>query len=561
MRISAKRTRHSIKLALRSYDAFAFLTITSLTVAMSVALSLICAKHITRVYGTPGAIVILEYLGGYWLRNWLWGIGILAIFAALLPLKGLELLFHSLFERPLYPTRESVSLQRTYRIVTAVGATLVLLLLAIHVPITHLRYGRAITIVGYAFVPMSIFAVYVIAYRGRLEMRRPVLALASHAFDVRSFNVAGHAHISSEAAQEIDYFVHIRRKEFAYIIDGDPSSGMLYHGHKALFDTLSHVFSCKPQQLRLFTNTTAAIECALKECCETIKDQPPGQILTTDADYDSVREEIGKKATTYHHEIKIVEIANDVRRGMSAEHVMGTIISQISSDTRIMCLSHVLHKTGFIMDSKLLVESLAKRKKGGRPYVILDAAQAFGQIAIAPDVLDAFNYVATSGHKWLLSEETIGILRSNENPTACAPVTYFEQPSGSLSKYDSDSKESLATIVTHPRLSLAASLSDLLQTGIVKVAAHNLQMRTLFMDLLSSPRYRVVENAAPSGICLIETPLARKLYQVLSDQGIIVGLVREAGPDSALALRICFHYYHSEADVRALVHALLRADG
>jgi selenocysteine lyase/cysteine desulfurase len=57
-----------------------------------------------------------------------------------------------------------------------------------------------------------------------------------------------------------------------------------------------------------------------------------------------------------------------------------------------------------------------------RIMLVVDGAQAVGNISVGREVLSASDFYATSGHKWLLGKSSLGFLVSNPTRLAAAGI-------------------------------------------------------------------------------------------------------------------------------------------
>ncbi len=77
----------------------------------------------------------------------------------------------------------------------------------------------------------------------------------------------------------------------------------------------------------------------------------------------------------------------------------------LTPKTRLVAISHILWNTGKIIPIKLVADLLLEHPN--KPYLLVDAAQSFGQISIkdAASVADIYGF---TGHKWACGPEGLG---------------------------------------------------------------------------------------------------------------------------------------------------------
>ena len=89
----------------------------------------------------------------------------------------------------------------------------------------------------------------------------------------------------------------------------------------------------------------------------------------------------------------------------TAAGVLKEVDQALRPATRLVVLSHLLWNTGQIMPIAQVAEQL--RGHGRQPFLLVDAAQSFGQIPVA-DAAAAADIYAFTGHKWACGPEGLG---------------------------------------------------------------------------------------------------------------------------------------------------------
>ncbi len=85
--------------------------------------------------------------------------------------------------------------------------------------------------------------------------------------------------------------------------------------------------------------------------------------------------------------------------------VIKTLENHLKDSTKLVVLSHLIWNTGEIMPIELIVDVLSTCKS--QPFLLVDAAQSFGQIPIKQAASKADIYAFT-GHKWAFGPEGLG---------------------------------------------------------------------------------------------------------------------------------------------------------
>lgn len=555
------RVIQNLKRAGRSYDVFKLLVLGTANAVLLLALVTRGRDQLSRSYGNDAVVTAAHYCLTYWFAHW--QLALLLVFL-LLAVFGFDVLrqpFHALFRAPLLPTVERPHYQRhVRRLNTALKLTFCLALL-VHVPLIHLRVGTWAPIWLYVFIPAPVVAVYIWIYGGELQLRRPAPALARHTYPSSAFNVAGVAYISEEARAELDFYEQVDDR-LGYLIRGDARRESLWRGHGEFLRTIGMFLGADHMALRLFTNTTRALDHAVQECCQDLaaRGQKP-RLVTSDAEYGSVYKMLTTWADHYQVPLQVARIRERIYRGASSQEVLAELLRVLQPGADVVCLSYVCHETGFVMPLRELIHEVRSGAGTAGPRFIVDAAQAAGHIELDAEIVNGAHYFATSGHKWLLGQETLGILFANNAPGLAPPLPPPIKSDESLSVWapeDELQKENLATIAPAPRLTLNAALADITQARMSAIARHNAGLARRFKELIGAhPGFRVVPIRAACGIVVVETRNPRRIERYLRREGFIVGTNNLSGLRPAL--RICFHYYHSEADVDGLAHAMFTA--
>jgi len=93
------------------------------------------------------------------------------------------------------------------------------------------------------------------------------------------------------------------------------------------------------------------------------------------------------------------------RQAAPEQRVLDALEQALSADTRLVVLSHLLWKTGQRMPIGAVADRLAAHP--GRPWLLVDGAQSFGSLPVAPEAARADIYAFT-GHKWCCGPEGLG---------------------------------------------------------------------------------------------------------------------------------------------------------
>ena len=244
--------------------------------------------------------------------------------------------------------------------------------------------------------------------------------------------------------------------------------------------------------------------------------------------------------------------------------VLEAINQALTPRTRLVVLSHLLWNTGQVMPIAAVAKQLNQHLQ--QPYLLVDAAQSFGQIPVE-DAAAAADIYAFTGHKWACGPEGLGGVALSERVVANAAPTVIgwrslrdeskaDLNSSDLFHHDSRRFE-VATSCVPLMAGLRSSLQLLDQTGSAQQRWE--RIRTLSGMLWQA--LQGLERVTP----LLELPPASGLvsFQITGDvppvehvkqlgaQGL---WIRDLADPSCL--RACTHITTTEDDINALVAAI-----
>ena len=101
--------------------------------------------------------------------------------------------------------------------------------------------------------------------------------------------------------------------------------------------------------------------------------------------------------------------------GSTDAGVLNELEQALRPTTRLVVLSHLLWNTGQVMPIAKVAEQLSAHNR--QPFLLVDAAQSFGQIPVA-DAAAAADIYAFTGHKWACGPEGLGGVALSERVLA-----------------------------------------------------------------------------------------------------------------------------------------------
>ena len=244
--------------------------------------------------------------------------------------------------------------------------------------------------------------------------------------------------------------------------------------------------------------------------------------------------------------------------------VVEAIERTLTPRTRLVVLSHLLWNTGQVMPIAAVAKQLHQHPQ--QPFLLVDAAQSFGQIPVE-DAAAAADIYAFTGHKWACGPEGLGGVALSERVVAEASPTVIgwrslrDESKVDLSSTDLFHHDSRRFEVATSCVPLMAGLRCSLQ---LLENAGSAQQRWDHIRTLSGKFWRALQgldHVTP----LLEVPPSSGLvsFQIIGDvaptehvkqlggQGL---WIRDLADPSCL--RACTHITTTDDDINALVAAI-----
>jgi selenocysteine lyase/cysteine desulfurase len=309
---------------------------------------------------------------------------------------------------------------------------------------------------------------------------------------------------------------------------------------------LAELVDCGVDEIALNRNATEGLCTAI----HGIDLKPGDEVLLSDWDYDSMRHAWEQRAR--RHGVVIKRVAYELMD--SDEAIVRAYHSAITSRTKVMHLTHMVHYTGRVLP----VQQLCRLARERDIQTIVDAAQSFAQLPLSFRALGC-DYLAMSLHKWLCAPFGTGMLivkaaRIEALWPLMAP--FAEQPKGiekidgwNLGTYSSPAEHAIEPAIDfHNRIgtpAIHARLRDLSRYWVERVSSlPGFRMHTPMerQDLAAVTLFSI-DGRAPEDV-------EKRLRE---DHGIRVR-ARRRGKLSGL--RVSPHIYTLKADLDRFVEAL-----
>jgi selenocysteine lyase/cysteine desulfurase len=193
----------------------------------------------------------------------------------------------------------------------------------------------------------------------------------------------------------------------------------------------------------------------------------------------------------------------------------------------------------------------------------IDGSQAVGNIMVGDDAFFRSAYYAFDGHDWLLGSPSIGILVRNDwllrvagGVPQAAPTP---RPFSSIRQADGGDIPR-AFDEFSPRFALNFVLQqEWLAVGVENATRHTKKLASLFRDEMHKRSIRTIGiSRESSAVVITDMPQLEAMYHAPELKRLDCRMVTAVLDDGqqASGIRLCFHHYHSDEDVRDLAEVI-----
>jgi L-cysteine/cystine lyase len=331
---------------------------------------------------------------------------------------------------------------------------------------------------------------------------------------------------------------------------------------------LAHWCGAPPHRLALTENVTMG--CVLP--LWGLPWRPGEEILLGDGEHDGVIAACHELAHRFDLAIQPLTLQGlnhasdhgDDHSGHADGLVLDSLERSLTPRTRLVVVSHLLWKTGQQMPIAAVAERLAAHPN--RPWLLVDGAQSFGSLPLAPDAATADIYAFT-GHKWCCGPEGLGgvllseRLLAESRPTLIGWRTLRGEDLGGTEFHRDGRRFEVATSCTPLMSGLRTSLTllDTLGTATERLALVRARAEQLWQGLQALPGcHTLLPYPPPAGLVSFQlqradgSPIAPEgVVGWLGERGIWLRNLREPS-----CLRACTHVTTTATEVDRLLDQL-----
>jgi selenocysteine lyase/cysteine desulfurase len=270
------------------------------------------------------------------------------------------------------------------------------------------------------------------------------------------------------------------------------------------------------------------------------------RVLTTDQEHDGGS--VCWKYLARRHGI-VIDVVPIAPLDHDPRAIVDRFARAMTSDTRVISVSHVITSTGFHMP----IAELSALARAQGALCIVDGAQALGQIPVDVRALGCHAYAA-NGHKWLMAPKGTGLLYVS--PDAAPGIEPVQREDGLTFVAHSTGMGSLPLII-----GLGAAVERLMARGLPAVQGRIRALRDrAYAGLMRIPRLRVVSvptGPLATGLVAFTLPDAidsRVMRATLQDKyRIVVKMIEKKWLNG---IRLSTHVFNTEDDIDRVLHAL-----
>lgn len=380
------------------------------------------------------------------------------------------------------------------------------------------------------------------------EQRQQFLGLANKTY----FNFGGQGTMPQAS---LDAIVNTHQ----YIQEVGPFSAQinswLQEKTASLKSAIAEELKTTSDTITLTENVTAGCNIALWG----LEWQPGNSILMTDCEHPGIIATVQEIARRFAVKVEICPILETLNQGNPVE----VIQQHLTSDTRLVVLSHLLWNTGQVLPLKEIVtvcHNYSQSKQTIR--VLVDAAQSVGSLELNLPELGV-DYYAFTGHKWLCGPAGVGGLYISKDAFSDLHPTFIGwrgidiDPQGQPQNWKADGQKFEVATSAYPEYQgLQAAIAIHQQWGTSSQRFQRIRQLSqyLWFALTQINGVSCLKQSPPeAGLVSFQIPGQNhlKIVNNLEKQGFFLRTI--AYPD---CIRACVHYMTLTQEIDSLVAAI-----
>ncbi|MDJ0843865.1 aminotransferase class V-fold PLP-dependent enzyme [Crocosphaera sp.] len=323
-----------------------------------------------------------------------------------------------------------------------------------------------------------------------------------------------------------------------------------------LREAIAQELAVEPATITLTENVTSGCNIALWGLDWQVGDR----ILMTDCEHPGVIATVEEIARRFQVEIDLCPILNTLNEGDPVE----VIKQQLTPETRLVVLSHLLWNTGQVLPLKEISHLCHNYSESDRPiFVLADAAQSAGSLALNLAETEV-DFYAFTGHKWFCGPAGVGALYIRPeifeliNPTFIGWRGLQYDKTGQPIGWKNDGRKFEIATSAYPQYEgLRASIavhnawgnSEKRYQQICELSEY------LWQGLSEVSAIKCLKNSPPEAGLVsftVDSPMSHKtIVEQLEGQGFFLRTIRD--PD---CIRACVHYFTLPDEIEQLIKAI-----
>ncbi|WP_373480952.1 aminotransferase class V-fold PLP-dependent enzyme [Geminocystis sp.] len=328
-----------------------------------------------------------------------------------------------------------------------------------------------------------------------------------------------------------------------------------------MYENIAATKKAIAQEIGVTSNTITLTENVTASCnipLWGIDWQEGEEILLTDAEHPgiiAIVKEISRRFGVKIIPCPIIETLND-------GNPLEVIKNHLTSNTRLVIISHILWNTGQILPLKEIVSvchSYSDSKK--QIQVLVDGAQSAGSLPLNL-VESRVDFYGCTGHKWLCGASGVGFLYTRQDLITSLFPTFIGWRGLNYSKTDlpftdDGSRFEVATSAYPLFTALQEAIAIHQQWGTIEQRYHRISELSSYLweELRKIKTIECLKNTSPkSGLIsfyLRNGKDANNMVKILEEKGFYLRTLV-----NPYCIRACVHYLTLETEIEALINVI-----